>query len=152
MAPAPVRSAAPAPKAAGGFTLIEVTIALAVLAIGLLGVAVMQLQALSGGRHARHATEAAVIARDQMENFQRLAWTDPQLDDTGGWTPVANVQSQVLAEDTGMVVQQTFGITWRITDVDPNWMKDVDVQVSWNPPVGPPRTVTLSSVRYNDPW
>lgn len=136
----------------GGFTLVEVMIAMAVLAVGLLSVALMQLQALQGGRQGRHSTQAAVIARDQMETFQRLAWNDPQLNPTGGWTAPVVVQNQVVAADTGAAVEESYSVTWRIADVDPNWTKNVDVRVSWNPPIGPARTVTISSVRYNDPW
>jgi hypothetical protein len=43
-------------------------------------------------------------------------------------------------------------VSWRITDVDPSWIKNVDVRVAWNEPSVAGRTLTLSSTRYNDPW
>ncbi len=132
-----------------GFTMIEVMIALAILGFGLLAMAVMQIQALSGGRAGRHTTQAAVIARDQMETFQRLAWADAQLAQTAGWTAPVAVDN---VPDGGGGIEQSYAVTWRITDVDPNWMKNVDIRVTWNEPNFAGRTLTISSMRYNDPW
>ncbi len=50
-------------RASGGFTLLEAMIALAVLATGLMTLAVMQLQALSQGSAGRHTTDAAAVTR-----------------------------------------------------------------------------------------
>jgi Tfp pilus assembly protein PilV len=132
-----------------GFTLIEVMIAGVILGFGLLTMALMQLSALSGGRAGRHTTQAAVVARDQMEIFQTLSWTDPQLNATAGWTAPVTVNN---APDGGPGTEQSYSVVWRITNVDPNWMKNVDVRVTWNEPRFAGKTLTISSVRYNDPW
>jgi len=133
----------------GGFTLIEVMIAVAILGFGLLTMAVMQLTAMNGGRAGRHTTQAAVVARNQMEIFQRLAWTDPGIVATAGWTaPVV-----VTTTPTGAAAaEQTYNVTWRITDLDPNWIKNVDIRITWNEPRFANKTLTISGVRYNDPW
>lgn len=130
-----------------GFTLVEVMIALVILAFGLLAMAAMQLTAMSGGRAGRHSTQAAVVARDQMETFQRLAWAT--VAPTGGWTAPITVSS---VPDGGPGTEQSYALTWRITNVDANWIKNVDVRVTWNEPNFTGRTLTLSSTRYNDPW
>jgi prepilin-type N-terminal cleavage/methylation domain-containing protein len=131
-----------------GFTLIEVMIALVILAFGLITMALMQLTAMNGGRAGRHSTQAAVVARDQMELFQHLAWTDAQLNATG-WTAPTTVNS---TPQGGVGTEQSYAVSWRITNVDPNWIKNVDVRVSWNEPNFTGRTLTISSTRYNDPW
>lgn len=50
-----------------GFTLIEVLIAMVIFAVGILGVAKMQLSAIDGNSTARKFTEAISAARDQIE-------------------------------------------------------------------------------------
>lgn len=136
-----------------GFTMIEVMIALVILGFGLLTMALMQLQALSGGRAGRHSSQAAVIARDQMETFQQLFWTDAGLDlrlvQTAGWTAPVTVNRQPTG---GAGVEQAYNVSWRITDVDAAWLKNVDVRVTWNEANFANRTVTISGVRYKDPW
>jgi prepilin-type N-terminal cleavage/methylation domain-containing protein len=136
-----------------GFTLIEVMIALVILGFGLLVMALMQLQALSGGRAGRHSSQAAVIARDQMEDFQQFNWTDAAVDarllQTAGWTAPVVVNRQL---DGGAGVEQAFNVSWRVTDVEANWLKNVDVRVTWSEPNFANRTVTISGVRYKDPW
>lgn len=134
---------------AGGFTILEIVIAMAILGFGLLSVALMQLQAVNGSRSGRHTTQAAVIARDQMETFQRVAWASAQLAPTAGWSAPVNVDNQ---PDGGGGAEQSYAVSWRVTDVDPNWIKNVDVRVTWNEPSFPNRTLTISSTRYNDPW
>ena len=64
-------------------TLLEVMIALAVLAMGLLAMLAMQISAMRGGKYGRHTTEAAQLARDQMEYLHRLDWGDAAVQPTG---------------------------------------------------------------------
>lgn len=134
---------------AEGFTLLEVMIALAILGFGLLAMAAMQITAMNGGRSGRHTTQAAVIARDQMETFQRTAWTSPLLTATAGWTVPITVNN---VPDGGAGSEQGYAVSWRIANVNPSWIKNVDVRVAWNDPNFAGRTLTISSTRYNDPW
>ena len=134
---------------AGGFTLIEIMIALVILGFGLLAMALMQITAMNGGRAGRHSTQAAVIARDRMEMFQRLSWADAQLAQTGGWTAPITLNNTPTEAATP---EQAYQVSWRITDADPNWVKNVDVRVTWSEPNFANRTMTISSLRYNDPW
>ncbi|HRK48154.1 MAG TPA: prepilin-type N-terminal cleavage/methylation domain-containing protein [Nocardioides sp.] len=50
-----------------GFTLIEILVALVITVIGLLGIAGMFVANAQGTTYARHATEASVLAEDQLE-------------------------------------------------------------------------------------
>lgn len=136
-------------RGAGGFTLLEVMIAMVILGFGLLTMALMQLTAMNGGRAGRHSTQAAVMARDQLETFQRLAWADPQLGATGGWTAPVAVD---VTPDGAAGPEQSYALSWRIADTTPSWIKSIDVRVTWNEPNFNGRTLTISSTRYNDPW
>jgi len=132
-----------------GFTLLEIMIALAILGFGLLAMAAMQITAMSGGRAGRHTSQAAVVARDQMETFQRVKWTSAQLAATVGWSAPITVNN---TPDGGAGAEQSYAVSWRITNVDPSWIKNVDVRVTWNERNFAGRTLTISSTRYNDPW
>jgi type IV pilus assembly protein PilV len=123
-----------------GFTLVEVMIALSVLAAGLLTVAAAQLYAMRGGSSGRHTSDAASVAHSQLENFQRAAFED--LTATGGsWSTPPEVVDRV---------ETSYSMQWRITDVDPN-LKSVDVRVTWDEPQRPGRRVILSTQVHNDP-
>jgi type IV pilus modification protein PilV len=54
-------------KSNDGFTILEVLIALAILGIGILGVAAMQIGAVNGNANARKSTELANLATAQVE-------------------------------------------------------------------------------------
>jgi prepilin-type N-terminal cleavage/methylation domain-containing protein len=134
-----------------GFTLIEVMIALSILAAGLLMVAAAQVFAMRGGSSGRHSSDAAAIANSQLENFQRMAFGDAALAATGGaFEPVAGQQVQTLVQTTPIdAVEMTYTVRWRITDVDPN-LKSVDVRVDWDEPNRPGRRLTLSTILHDD--
>ena len=74
-------------KNEGGFTLIEVIIAISILSFGLLAVATMQVSAIRGNSVAEWDTEATTWAGDQMENLTCLAfrdWNNVLLQDSDG--------------------------------------------------------------------
>jgi len=62
-----------------GFTLMEVTIALAIFSVGIAAVLSMQLQAMDGTRTSRSSLEAGNLAQDRIERLLALDITDPQL-------------------------------------------------------------------------
>lgn len=51
----------------GGFTIIEIMIALVVLLAGMAGILMLQLTSTEATSFSRHATEASVLAEDKME-------------------------------------------------------------------------------------
>jgi type IV pilus assembly protein PilV len=140
------RSTAPArARHAAGFTLIEIMIAMAVLGLGLIALAAMQLQALRFGSSGKHVSQAAVIARVKMEEFQRMPWASVA---TTAWTTPVTEYAEVLGEG-GTVNEQAFDLSWRIADLIANRTRAIDVQVTWDEPGRPGRSYTLSSVRNN---
>jgi len=70
-------------KKQGGFTLIEVLIALTIFAVGLLAIAAMQTSAIRMNSTAGHLTDLSSIGMDQLEYLMGLSITDPWLDPTG---------------------------------------------------------------------
>ncbi len=130
-------------RARRGFTLIEVMVAMGILAFGLLAMLVMQIYALQFGRSGLHTTRAGVLAQDRMELLQRLPWSDPQLTATAGFTAPAAIPNP---DADG----QSYNLARRVSDLAPN-LKAIDVRVTWSEPNRPNRVHTISSIRHDDP-
>jgi prepilin-type N-terminal cleavage/methylation domain-containing protein len=67
-----------------GFSLIEILVALTVLAIGFMGVLTMTTTSTGSNVKAKAITSAAAVAADRMEMLMGLPYTDPLLLDTNG--------------------------------------------------------------------
>jgi prepilin-type N-terminal cleavage/methylation domain-containing protein len=133
-------------RTTGGFTLIEVMITIGILTFGLLALATMQIHAMHGSDRGRHATHAAAIAENKMEQLQQDAWASIGV--TGGWVADPVEQSTVKL-DGATIFERTYNVSYQITDLQPTFTRAVDVQVSWAEENGEVRSVTLSSIRYN---
>jgi type IV pilus assembly protein PilV len=59
----------------GSFTVIEVLIAITILAIGLLGIASMQMNAIRGNSLSDIITCALALAEDKMEELMGLDYS-----------------------------------------------------------------------------
>jgi prepilin-type N-terminal cleavage/methylation domain-containing protein len=69
-----------------GFTLIETLIAIVVLTIGLVGMAVLMSNMMTGGARSRYMSNAAMLASEELENLQRYSATAPDVAVTSGST------------------------------------------------------------------
>ena len=122
---------APNRGSAAGFSLIEVMIAIAVVAVGLLGIAAMQLKALRGGQSGRVFTQASEFAHDQLEQLR--AQSVGNLTATGDppdWSPPTALTAQVRNEKGNDIVTQTFQRSQRIANAGNN-LWTIDVRVQW---------------------
>jgi Tfp pilus assembly protein PilV len=90
-------------KAAEGFTLIEILLAMSILMVGLMAIAVMQVSAIRVNSKAVSITERATLAQDKLEELVLLPYTDPELALTTGGSP---------HEDTA--VPDGFTLTWTV--------------------------------------
>lgn len=63
----------------GGFTLVEVMVALGILAFGILAIASMQTSSLGGISLAGNTTDATTVAMNQMDQLIPLPFTSSQL-------------------------------------------------------------------------
>ena len=137
----------------GGFTLIEVVVAMGILATGLLAVSAAQLYAMRGGRSGRHMTDAAEVAQSQIEAFQRMDWADAGLGATGGWSasvaPTTNLRVGSVETPGVAVIEQNYRVSWRIVNVS-GFLKTIDVRVTWSEPNRPNRSYTITTMRHND--
>lgn len=70
-----------------GFTLIEVMIALGILAFGILAIASMQTGSLGGTNLAGNTTESTTVAMNQLEQLIPLPYTSASLA-IGDYNPV----------------------------------------------------------------
>ena len=120
-----------------GYTMIEVLIALTILAVGFLAVAKMQIAGLMGNSHAMELTEGSTWAQDRMEVLMGLPFDDAKLADTGG-TP---------REDQDPPPGYT--IKWTVTDDQPvAGAKEIVLTADWADRFGQ-RTVRLVGVKQN---
>jgi type IV pilus assembly protein PilV len=116
-----------------GFTLIEVLIAMAIFAIGILAVTSMQMRSIGQNASARMQTEATTLAVDWMERLLSLPYEDAWLDEAA---------SPLEAQDGNYTIQ------WTINE-DPNNtglpIKQIDIQVTHDNRNA--KTVNLSSIK-----
>ncbi len=134
-------------RTAGGFTLIEVMITIGILTFGLLALATMQIHAMHGSDRGRHATYAAAVAENKMEQLQQDSWLSIGV--TGGFFVDSPETSNIQLAGGSSLDERAYNVSYQITDLQPTFTRAIDVQVSWTEEGGEIRSVTLSSIRYN---
>jgi type IV pilus assembly protein PilV len=104
------------PKNRGGFTLIEVLLAITIFAVGILAIAGMQIKSINLNSAARMQTEATTAAVDCMERLLSLPYEHPDLDERSG------IQERQVG---------AYSVFWQVTDEAPiSWCKTVSVWVT----------------------
>jgi type IV pilus assembly protein PilV len=105
-------------KSESGVTLIEILIAVTILAIGLLGVAGLQVTAIKGNSHGNTISQATAIAEEQVEIIRNMDYSEVTFD------PNPFVENNV----DGTIYTRTT----EVEDNTPlNDLKRVTVTVSW---------------------
>ena len=94
----------------GGFTLIEVLIAMAILTIGLLAVATMQVSAIHGNKMGNEISRATFLAQDKLEELK--------------------TSTNITSEPGGSDQTGIFNRSWQIGPSGTN-SRSVTVTVSW---------------------
>jgi prepilin-type N-terminal cleavage/methylation domain-containing protein len=120
-----------------GFTLVEVAMALTILALGILAVATMQMNAIHGNRLANEATQAVFLAQTQLEELKSEdlvsgvlnpgAYNDPN-------NPIVNSTSG----------RGFFTRSWVVAN-NTTFSRAITVTVSW-PQENPTHSVVLRSI------
>jgi prepilin-type N-terminal cleavage/methylation domain-containing protein len=100
-----------------GFTLIEVVAGLIILAIGLLGIAAMQVTSIKGGYFSNNVTQATFFAQDKLEYLKNLSYID------------SNLSSGQHNE--GILPGTIFSMQHHISEDAGNSMKTITVTVNW---------------------
>jgi Tfp pilus assembly protein PilV len=125
-------------RSAAGFSLLEVVMAMGILAFGLLTLALMQLYAITQGSAGRHTGDASAVARSYLEQVHRLPWTVLTTAEGNGWrnpdwTVPATVANTVTDATGGANTEESYSVEWFVADVGGNaCLRDVQVRVSWN--------------------
>lgn len=118
-----------------GFTLLEVLMAMTVMAVGLLGVSTMLAQTTQQQSVSANRTSATTLAREQLEQIKRAAYAD---------VTAANYPPEAYGTIVGFErFQRT--VTIAIDTPLPN-TKTVTVTVTWLDPSGSTRNTTLNTV------
>lgn len=89
-----------------GFTLVELMIALVILAIGLLALAGMQIEAIRGNKFAGRLSYMAAIGQEVMEGFMARSGDDAVFD-----ASVSNVTAKTITATGVGTVNATYSIT-----------------------------------------
>lgn len=117
----------------GGFTLIEVLVALFVLAVGLLGLASLQLNASNSNGMSGLGTRAVLIAQARMEMLKSARFADIQ---SGAVTNACQTPVQIKNEVGTAVPFYTVTCTYSFSDTDhdgANDLADMEVSVTYPP-------------------
>lgn len=140
---------------AQGYTLIEVLIAMAVFAVGILAIFSMQVTATSGNALARGLTENYTAAMDKVEELLALSYDDANLDPAGSpFTPaqdddgIDNDGDGVIDEggETGHLI-----ISWQVWQ-NSLWaqnIKSVRVTLTSTVNSGDQRTINIDFFKAN---
>ncbi len=133
-------------KRSGGVSLMEVTIALTILAFGLLAGASAQLSALRFSSDSQYRMEAQYLAQQQMESLQAMSGVTIGAFPNGG---VVNDPNNPIDPDPNDGSARQYTRTWTVTRDNPvNGVFRVLVQVSWaSSNTGSVRTVNLESLK-----
>lgn len=110
-------------KQTGGFTLLEVMIALVILSVGLLGLAALQLVAVKGNSFSSEMTYATMLAQQHAEVLKTLPYTDANLAPADEGNPHTAIGSSKGIQ---------YAVRWTVTDDTPDTdMKTVNLIVQW---------------------
>ena len=155
----PARSRRRPPKRRGrhgGFTLLEVMVALVVATIGLLGTVAVQQTMFNATANAGDAAIATRLATRGMEELlAKIVTSGPPVVDqlapaiTGGWSAPAFV-NPLGAVNPGAVPTPDFRFQRQIqvTNLGPTQPYNLSVQISYALDTGAPKVVRLDSQRY----
>jgi len=147
----------------GGFGLLELLIALTILAIGTLGIMKLQMQSSFGNVGSRNQSAAANLARSKLEELKRVgaysvqvgataSLVDPESAnpaatiDLGDWsTPDFTEGPFNESQDASNPLGKIFTRSWNVVDNYPiiNF-KTIRVRVNWNQG-GQPRHVDMET-------
>jgi type IV pilus assembly protein PilV len=138
------------PASQGGFSLLEVLIALMILAVGLLGLALFQVTAIQGNASASDTVAATYYGQDQMERIQLVPFDNLASSPFGitGFLP-DNSAIQSITDSNQTTVSKKglrYYRVWAVSNVTPT-LRMIQVWVYWWDQRGRSHTVQLVTLR-----
>ena len=157
-----------------GMSLLELMIAMVILAVGLLGLAGLQVTAIEGNRFAGDMTEAVNLASNRVEELRGLSFDsmpcagNPDanplcMDTNSGWTDV-NLQDGI-PDQLGIFFEDAidhpfnivnvgnwaYNLGWNVFDIDSNGNGAIDTKsiciiVTWVDMLGVNRRVIFNTI------
>jgi prepilin-type N-terminal cleavage/methylation domain-containing protein len=107
-----------------GFSLVEMLVALVILAVGLLGLAMFQITAIKGNATASRWTVATELAQDRLERFRHASWGSIQDNVPSGFIPGTQPQQTAYASLPGGSIGDNTAVRgttyYRVWNVNPN--------------------------------
>jgi type IV pilus assembly protein PilV len=116
----------------GGFSLIEVLVAVVFLAIGVLAIAGLQVTSVRGNYFSNNLMQATYVAQDRLEFLKNLPFSSSQLQ--------ANNYNDGNTIISGIVFNRSYTVVDNVTGY-----KTISYTVTWNDVVG--HNITFSTVR-----
>ncbi|EKD35206.1 MAG: hypothetical protein ACD_75C02002G0001 [uncultured bacterium] len=123
-----------------GFTLIEIIIAILLLAVALMGLASVTTTVIKANSSSQTLTTATTLAKDKMEEQKAANFTALP---TAGSPDYATADGQVQASASGSYYTRT----WGVAGTDP---MTITVTVIWPTNQTVQRTVQLKTIRARD--
>ena len=125
-------------KSQNGFTIVEIMVALGILAFGILAVASMQTASLSGTSKAHSVTDGTAVAMAQVEQLMALTYSHSDLTDgSHPSTPVTDASGR-------------YRIEWFCDNDDPvPNTKTIQVVISWDEPGGVTKSTDLTYIKMD---
>ena len=118
-----------------GFSLIEILVALTILAVGLLALALLQVTAIKGNAVAAKWTVATGHAQDRLERFRHVDWDNIVSSASGGFdsgtmTPrYANLPGS--AGDSVNIRGTAYHRVWYVVSNPTDTLKTITVWCCW---------------------
>lgn len=133
-------------RRSGGFSLLEVMIALSILGFGMLAASVGQLSALKTSRQSRSQTLSMYLAEQQLEAFMSMSSADVVAATTDPNYP--NDPNNPIDPDPGDDDTTRFNRRWFIVQDSPEvGVISIRVEVDWVDPLGFTRTTALRGMK-----
>ena len=150
----------------GGFTLVEVMVASALLGASLIVMFGFHAQAVRSNMNARRMTDCTYLAQSQVENLLAMDWTslsrpaeltDGGMADAGydmwgnlEW-PAAPVTVNALNNTDTTLGPLLYTVTWDVEqmDTDATWLR-LRVRCTYDDSEGMAHGTTVSSYRFRD--
>ena len=126
-----------------GYSLIEILISVAIFAIGILGIAGLQIRATNADTHSRLFTEAYTVATDRIETIMLLPYSDAALVPGSEELPAVNT-------DPGNRYNLSYTVVNNAGPTPPNNTKTITVRVQINQSILPAVTLTFTKAQVQD--
>jgi len=94
-----------------GFTMLEVLVAMTILAIGLLGVAALQITAIQGSAYSMRLSQSNTIVSNELENLRLKPFGDIKTETKPPKGPY-QIETTVKEGPTAKIKEILLTITW----------------------------------------